>query len=354
MKLLSLCDPTRYKRAPLDVPTFYHTLSQDKRVEFYHLPSPNVLKTQTVTNAPHIEEIASTGALSYRQFLSLDNQPTTPIALSNFDLIFCRTLKPFPIGYLSQLARWEKFARFVNSPTGKQTQMKANFLPTIAKDYIPDTLVTNSYAEAIAFFEQHQTIVAKQANSCGGRGVFKIWYDSGHFQIDNVLTGPGTFTTFTQVMQFLQRKQHEPLQLCRYLPRTREGDKRVVVVDGEIYGSYLRRSKSGHWVNNVSQDGECTLSNISNGEKAAIEGTVRYYQALGLHTLGYDFLMDDDGSWKISEINAGNIGGFARLELLTGKPIVDRLTHWLIKFSKRSHPSKVTQLQPEPPFSNAA
>ena len=346
MKLLSICDPTRYSRAPLDVPAFYQRLSRDERVDFYHLPSPQVFETQALKDTvPAISAIASTGTLPYADFLQLGEQRPTAINLSEIDLVFCRTLKPFPDGYLNQLAQWEKFTRFVNSPTGKQTQMRSDFLPSIAKDYIPKTLVTSRYAEAIAFFEKHQTIVAKQANSCGGRGVFKIWYDSGYFQLDNILTGCGSFANFSQVMEFLQRGQSEPLQFCRYLHRTQEGDKRVVVVDGEIYGSYLRRSKSGHWVNNVSQDGECSLSEISEGERAAIRDTVGYYQALGLHTLGYDFLMDDDGTWKISEINAGNIGGFARLELLTGDPVMTRLTDWLLAFSKRSQPSKAPRLQ---------
>ena len=347
MKLLSICDPTRYHRAPLDVPTFYQRLSQDKRVDFYHLPSPSVFKQPASADVePTIPAIASTGTLSYKDFLALGEHSPTPTSLSDIDLIFCRTLKPFPEGYLQQLVQWEPYTRFVNSPTGKQTQMRSDFLPAIAKDYIPDTLVTDSYAEAMAFFEQHQTIVVKQANSCGGRGVFKVWYSSGYFRLDNILIGSGSFATFSQVMHFLQRRQTEPLQFCRYLHRTQEGDKRVVVVDGEIYGSYLRRSKSGHWVNNVSQDGECSLSTISSDERAAIQVTVGHYQLLGLHTLGYDFLMDDDGTWKISEINAGNIGGFARLELLTGDPVMNRFTDWLIAFSRRSHSPKPTHSCP--------
>ena len=121
----------------------------------------------------------------------------------------------------------------------------------------------------------------------------------------------------------------------RYLKRVDEGDKRVVVVDGEIYGAYIRRSQSGHWVNNVSGDGECTLAEITDAEREAIAKTVGHYRDRGLHTLGYDFLMDNDGTWRISEINAGNIGGFARLELLTNKPVVERLISWMIEFAQR-------------------
>ena len=109
------------------------------------------------------------------------------------------------------------------------------------------------------------------------------------------------------------------------------GRQKVIVVDGEIYGAYIRRSKSGHWVNNVSDDGECILATITLAEREAIANTVSEYQQRGLHTLGYDFLLDD-GIWRISEMNAGNIGGFARLEQLTQTPIMARLVDWLISF----------------------
>ncbi|EDX87364.1 RimK-like ATP-grasp domain family [Synechococcus sp. PCC 7335] len=298
------------------------------------MPSKDSFESLPIEH-PYIPAISVAGALTYPDFLSIGNEPARPIALADVDLVFCRTLKPFPPSYLSRLTEWEKYTRFVNSPTGKQTQMRAEFLLETAEGYIPDAIATDKYDQAIAFFEQHKTIVAKQSNSCGGRGVFKIWYQAGVFYVDNVLSGTHRFPTFAHVMSFLQQGQIEPLQFCRYLHRTDEGDKRVVVVDGEIYGSYLRRSKSGHWVNNVSRDGECTLAEITEDEIAAIRHTVGRYQALGLHTLGYDFLMDDEGTWRISEINAGNIGGFARLELLTGEPVMKRLTDWLKAFSQR-------------------
>lgn len=331
MKLLSLCDPTQYRCPPLDVPTFYRRLALDPRVTFYHVPTPEIV----ADSFPKISARLAAGLLSYEDFVDLAHTPSHSISLEDIDLVFCRTLKPFHSGYLNTLGQWERVTRFVNSPLGKQSQMRSDFLLTFAQQYMPEAIATSDCSEAFTFFEKHSTIVAKRANSTGGRGVFKIYYQHGVYHVDNVLTGTGTFTTFPQVMKYLNSGQVEPLQFCRYLSNTTAGDKRVVVVDGEIYGSYLRRSKGGHWVNNVSADGECTLADITRDEREAIENTVGHYQKLGLHTLGYDFLMDDDGTWRISEINAGNIGGFARLELLTGQRVMDRLVDWLIEYAQR-------------------
>ncbi|MEL7351884.1 MAG: YheC/YheD family protein [Cyanobacteria bacterium P01_A01_bin.116] len=344
MKLLSLCDPTQYRHPPLDVPSFYQQLAKDPRVTFYHVPSPWAIADPThclENRLPNVKAILVSGAntrhLSYENFVALGEETAQDIHLEAIDLVFCRTLKPFHPDYLKRLTGWERFTRFVNSPMSKQAQIQSAFVLNIAQDYMPEAIATHQVSKALAFFEQFQTVVAKQPNSTGGRGVFKIRYANGKYHVDNVLTGEGTFATFRQVMAYLQAGTAEPIQFCRYLANTTAGDKRVVVVDGEIYGSYVRRSKSGHWVNNVSADGECTLAEMTAAETEAIANTVGHYQAMGLHTLGYDFLMDDDGSWRISEINAGNIGGFARLELLTGKPVMTRFIDWLIDFSHRPH-----------------
>ena len=336
MKILGICDPTRYTSPPLDVPTFYQRLSLDSRIDFYHIPVQNVL--QSSQHFPIIDVASSAGYLTYDAFVKLGERAVETDYLSNIDLVFCRTLKPFPMGYLDKLSSWERWTRFVNRPSSKQEQIKPNFLLNVAKDFIPDALITSDWQKAEDFFDTHQVIVAKQSNSCGGRGVYKIWYENQAFHLDNVRAGTQVFSSFSDVMCHLQNTTIEPLQFYRYLNRVDAGDKRVVVVDGEIYGGYLRRSKKGHWVNNVSVDGECTLTDITADEIDVIRQTVGYYQSLGLHTLGYDFLMDDDGSWRISEINVGNIGGFARLELLTGKPVMDRLISWLIEFAHRPTP----------------
>ncbi|PZD71234.1 Glutathione synthetase [Acaryochloris thomasi RCC1774] len=332
MRLLNICDPSLYGQPEMDVPTLYQRFARDPHITFFHAP------VEAVTSADHVAAVAVPETLTYGDFCKLDRQERLQQALSDFDLVFCRRLKPFPDGYLDQLRGWAQHTRFINDPVGKQEQMQPDFLQRVAGRYTPEMLVTADLAEAFTFFEQHQTIVAKQTNSCGGRGVFKIWYEQQAFWVDNSQNGTQCFRNFAQVMQALQGSDLEPLQFVRYLKGVTAGDKRVVVVDGEIYGAYTRRSRSGYWVNNVSVDGECELAEVTRAEREAIEGTVGEYCDRNLHTLGYDFLLDDQGTWRISEINAGNIGGFARLEALTGERTCDRLIDWMLKFAGNQAP----------------
>lgn len=330
--LLIICNPQPYRDSFGDVPIFYHHLARNHRLNLFHINTEHVLKSQLDSvkiAAAKVEE-----DLTYEQFLKLGDRSTKLYELEQFDLAFCRSLKPFPDNYLTRLSDWEKQLLFVNSPRHKIEQIAADFLLKVAQEWIPETIVTSDYATALNFWLRHQTIIAKQANSCGGRGVYKIWYENSLFQVDNFNQGLNSFANFAEVLSFLTNKTQAPIQFVRYLKNVQQGDKRVVVVDGEIYGAYLRRSKSGHWVNNVSGDGECLLAEITDAEQEAISNTVEAYQIRGLHTLGYDFLLDDDGVWRISEINAGNIGGFARLEQLTQTPVMARFIDWLLAFSE--------------------
>ncbi len=329
---LIISNPKLYSDRFGDVPLFYGHLARDYRINLFHLNTNQVLRSQINSAITLVTEVKND--LTYEHFFFFFNRPTTPYAFEEFDLTFCRSLKPFPDSYLDGLSNWERQLLFVNCPSQKKEQIAADFLLKVAQEWIPETIVTNDYHTAFTFWEKHQTIIAKQVNSCGGRGVYKICYENNLFQVDNFNQGLHSFNYFSQVIDYLTDKTQAPIQFVRYLKQVKQGDKRIVVVDGEIYGAYLRRSKSGHWINNVSGDGECLLAEITDDEKEAIANTVGAYQSRGLHTLGYDFLLDDDGVWRISEINAGNIGGFARLEQLTQTPVMARFVDWLIDFSE--------------------
>jgi len=59
---------------------------------------------------------------------------------------------------------------------------------------------------------------------------------------------------------------------------------------------------------------------------------------LGIHILGYDLLQEDNGSWTLSKINAGNIGGLFRIEHLGVPAVTDRFVAWLNAYYDRNNP----------------
>ena len=191
--------------------------------------------------------------------------------------------------------------------------------------FTPPAVVTNEQDIAKRFLDEHGIMVVKQSNSCGGRGVYKVSTDTqGAFVTDNVMETPRTFHSFSEMFLHLTKGSSEHVLLMSYLSRVTEGDRRIVVMDGEIFGTYIRRSKSGHWVQNVSFGSTCDLMSVTEEDRLMVGATAPYYQQVGIRLLGYDLLLDNSGTWKISEINAGNIGGLFRLEYLGIKGVTDR------------------------------
>ena len=331
MNIVFICDPDRYPHADNDIPMSYKAAARDPRVRFFHLPVSGVTGEDEIDVVP-----VETGDLSHEAFLGLNAAPRRSMPVDEIDVMFCRTLKPFPEGHLDRLGRWMGKTRFLNHPLNKKVQISAGFLCGLAPDYTPETIVTGNVDALDAFLARYRRAVAKRPNSTIGLGVFKIWFDGDSYHTDHVREGERKFASLREVMDHV-RGDWDAVELVRYLPRVTAGDKRVVVVDGEIYGAYIRRSASGHWVQNVSSsDSMCYPAEVSDFEREAVDKTVPLYREYGFNTLGYDFLMNDDGRWLISEINVGNIGGIARLELLTGKPYMARFLDWIVDFAGRS------------------
>ena len=149
---LIISNPQLYPDRFGDVPIFYDHLAKDKRINLSHCNTERVINSNSelIVRATQIEH-----SLPYEKFIDLNNLTTNTYNLEQFDLAFCRSLKPFPSGYLDRLSEWEQQLLFVNSPSNKREQITANFLLRVAKDWIPDTVVTNDYDIAFTFWLQH-------------------------------------------------------------------------------------------------------------------------------------------------------------------------------------------------------
>lgn len=325
-KLLFICEPSDYTSEDNDITLMYQAAARDPRIDLFHLPT-SAVSTHPAINATPVKQ-----GLVHQEFLNLNAQVTTKRPLAEIDVVFCRTKKPFPERYLETLGTWLEHTVFLNNPLNKLEQIEPGFLKKVAGAYTPPMIVTSNVNEAKDFHKAHGTIVAKRAGSSAGLGVFKIWRDGNAYFTDQVIEGCRQFSSFEDAFLYVQQNENTRLELVCYLAKAPMGDKRVVVIDGEIYGAYLRKSASGHWVQNrTTSDAEITRATVSDEEREAIAATVPHYRKRDLNTLGYDFLCGDSGHWKISEINVGNIGGVSRLELLTGKPHRERFLNWMIE-----------------------
>lgn len=324
-----------------DVPLSYARLAAHPDIELFHSDTEAMLSP-----GQHIHATPVPAGFMPDEFGRLQWQKTMPFAPEDFDLALCRTLKPFPQDYLSCLKQWSERLLFINDPAGIEKQLRLGFFVETANMFTPHTMITSNEQSALRFLRQHQVIVAKRGNSCGGRGVFRISLTpKGSYVADNMVESTHHYASFSQLYAHLTHNGAEEILLMRFLPRVTEGDKRIIVVDGKIFGTYLRTSSSDHWVQNVSFGGHCKLMSTEPEDQEIVAAThIRYKQA-GIHILGYDLLKDNDGTWKVSEINAGNIGGLFRIEYLGIAGVTDRFVAWLHNFHAKND-SRQRQTEP--------
>ena len=101
-----------------------------------------------------------------------------------------------------------------------------------------------------------------------------------------------------------------------------QGDKRILVVGGQIMAASLRLPAENSWLCNVAQGGTSVTAQLETEEEAIIKTISPRLEAEGIFIFGADTLVDDDGKRILSEVNTLSIGGFPQAEKQTGRPIV--------------------------------
>lgn len=322
IRLLCITDPLTHPPFDATVELYRH-FPLDPRFRLCHLQAERLGDGVSfpVTPVPR--------PLDYQEFLALGAAPVERAGLADFDLVFCRTDKPYLPGYLETLVRYEDAVRFVQRPSGVRDCDTRDFYRSVASRFMPAGIVTREVAEAGDFVRTQGRVVAKRNRTYGGRGVARIWQELGRWWIEPASGVPEAHDALETILEQLFGTGPEPYEFVRYLDNVVAGDKRVVVVEGEIYGGYLRLAAEGGWINNRTAGGSVHRATVTPTEEAVVGATWRAYHDRGLDLLGYDFLLDDAGQPTLSEINAGNVAGFGVLEVTDGAGVYHRLLDWI-------------------------
>ncbi|MEM8611256.1 MAG: hypothetical protein AAGF93_04495 [Cyanobacteria bacterium P01_H01_bin.105] len=328
MRLLCITDPKTHPSFDTTI-SLYKAFANHKAIDFFHA------SVSSIDNSGQFRGVHVSDALNDDDFTRLDDQSYELIGPSELDLVFCRADEPVPLDFFQNLGQLESKVRFVNRPSQIAYTRRKDFLEEHGREYLPEHIFSSSYSEIKDFFQRCNPIVAKMNVSYGGSGVFKIWQDEHHIYTDNVKEGLIKYSSLKDVVDHLTDIDTDnSYEFVQYLQNIDEGDKRVFVVDGEIYGALLRKSQTGTWVHNVTAGAAYYASTVTERECEIIAKTYRHYSRRGVYTLGYDFLMGNDGEWTLSEVNTGNIGGYDWHEAVTGEPTMTRLVQWLIDLAK--------------------
>lgn len=244
--------------------------------------------------------------------------------VATYDFVFLRLPRPISDEYILWLEDTFSQAVIVNRPSGIiKTSTKAFLLnfPSVCAEM----KLCYSVSEVMEMVNRYP-IVLKPLKEYGGRGLLKI--DRTH--IDD---GVELHDTATYLSRISDQIATDGYLAMKYLKNVSEGDKRILVVNGEIMASSLRLPKEGSWLCNVAQGGKSVSTEVTDREKEIIATISPVLIKNGIVIFGADTLVDDDGTRILSEINTLSIGGFPQAQQQSGLPIIKETINKLFEYA---------------------
>ncbi|MDZ4790907.1 MAG: glutathione synthase [Hyphomicrobiales bacterium] len=147
--------------------------------------------------------------------------------LAAFDAVFLRQDPPFDMAYLTttyMLERIHPQTIVVNDPAQVRGAPEKLFV-TQFPDLVPPTLITRSLDDLKAFRREYRDVIVKPLYGNGGAGVFRL------LEAD---------TNAGALVEMFQAAFREPFIVQQYLPQVRDGDKRIILIEGEAAGAINR------------------------------------------------------------------------------------------------------------------
>ncbi|MBS0618915.1 MAG: glutathione synthase [Spirochaetes bacterium] len=207
-----------------------------------------------------------------------------PLPAAALDILFIRTDPPFDTNYLTDtwlLSHATAKPLVLNAPNGLRT-INEKIWAARFSDLTPATLITANAAEFHEFLNENARVVLKPADGFGGSSIFIVDKGSVNAQV--------TFETLQKLGGYVI--------VQAYLPAATEGDKRILLLEGEILGAVLRHHSGTDHRNNFAAGGKALPTAITPTERRICERLKPYLQELGIFFAGIDIIGE-----KLIEIN---------------------------------------------------
>jgi glutathione synthase len=215
---------------------------------------------------------------------------------NDVDVVLMRQDPPFDIGYITATYLLERVARdtlIVNDPRSVRDAPEKLFVLDFA-EFMPPTMISRSLAEIREFHEKHGEIVVKPLHGKAGEGVFRIGRDG---------------TNLTALAELFGSIWKEPFIVQAFLPSVTEGDKRIVLVDGEVAGAINRRPKSGEFRSNLAAGGTAERTELTAREQEICAAIGPELKRRGLLFVGIDVI-----GGMMTEINVTSPTGIVAID----------------------------------------
>jgi len=219
---------------------------------------------------------------------------------SDVDVVLMRQDPPFDMGYITATHILEHIhpeTLVVNDPNHVRNAPE-KLLVTYFPDLMPETLITRDREEIKAFRKEMGEIIVKPLYGNGGAGVFHLKENDSNLN---------------SLMEMFEAQNNEPVMVQRYMPEVRQGDKRIILVDGKAVGAINRVPAAGEARSNMHVGGRPDKSDITPAEHAICDAIGPMLKERGLIFVGIDVIGD-----KLTEINVTSPTGIQEIDRYDG------------------------------------
>ena len=220
--------------------------------------------------------------------------------LAGVDVVLMRQDPPFDMAYITATHILEHIhpqTLVVNDPVSVRNAPEKLFV-THFEGVMPPTLISSSLEEIAAFRAKHKDIIVKPLYGNGGAGVFHIKPDDENL---------------TSLLEMFDGIHREPVIIQRYLPEVRQGDKRIILVDGEPVGAINRVPAEGEARSNMHVGGRAEKIGLTTREKDICAAIGPALREQGLIFVGIDVIGD-----YLTEINVTSPTGIQEIDRFDG------------------------------------
>jgi len=217
------------------------------------------------------------------------------------DVVLMRQDPPFDLGYITAthlLERIQGETLVVNDPASVRNAPEKIWVLDFAR-YMPPTLLTRSVGAARGFLEKHGEIVVKPLHGNAGKAVFKVGRDGANL---------------ASLIEMFNAAYREPHVVQAFVPEIAEGDKRIVLIDGEVAGAINRIPGAGEIRSNLAVGGSAAKTELTETEREICAALAPELKARGLLFVGIDVI---GGKW-LTEINVTSPTGIVAIDKYNG------------------------------------
>ncbi len=238
--------------------------------------------------------------------------------LEEMDAVFMRTDPPVTVPYLYATYILDyinpETTLIVNTPSGIRMANEKMYALQF-EEVIPETIVSQDKSVIRKFLEEKGTAVLKPLGGKAGEGI--LFLDKSD-------------RNFNSLVEISTKQGREPVMVQTYLPAAKDGDKRIILLDGKAIGAVNRIPTGNEFRGNMAVGGRVAQTDITEQEQKICAVVGPKLQQDGLYFVGIDVI----GGY-LTEVNVTSPTGIREIDRLNGTRLGEEVIAWVETHGKK-------------------